>query len=48
VFAVSHKEYLDIGTTKICEAVKSGGVIADVKSALDPAKVGRGIKYWSL
>ncbi len=48
VFAVSHKEYLAMGTTKVCDAVKDGGVIADVKGALDPAKITRGIKYWSL
>jgi UDP-N-acetyl-D-galactosamine dehydrogenase len=48
VFAVSHKEYLAMGTTKLCDSVKDGGVIADVKSALDPAKITRGIKYWSL
>jgi hypothetical protein len=32
----------------VCELVKDGGVIADVKSALDPSKIGRGIQYWSL
>jgi UDP-N-acetyl-D-galactosamine dehydrogenase len=48
VFAVSHKEYLEMGTAKIAEYVKKGGCIADVKSALDSTKVGRGIKYWSL
>ena len=35
VFAVSHKEYLEMGTAKIAESVKKGGCIADVKSALD-------------
>jgi UDP-N-acetyl-D-galactosamine dehydrogenase len=48
VFAVSHKQYLEMGTPKVCELVKDGGVIADVKSALDPSKIGRGIQYWSL
>jgi len=42
------KQYLEMGTPKVCELVKDGGVIADVKSALDPAKITRGIKYWSL
>jgi UDP-N-acetyl-D-galactosamine dehydrogenase len=48
VFAVSHKQYLEMGTPKVCDMVKTAGVIADVKSALDPAKITRDIKYWSL
>ena len=48
VFAVSHKQYLEMGTAKLLEAVKDGGVVADVKSALDQTKIGRGIQYWSL
>ncbi len=48
VFAVSHKQYVDLGTAKLCELVRDGGVICDVKSALDASKVGRGIHYWSL
>ena len=48
VFAVSHKQYVEMGTPKICELVRDGGVVCDVKSALDQAKIGRGIQYWSL
>jgi UDP-N-acetyl-D-galactosamine dehydrogenase len=48
VFAVSHKQYVELGTAKVCEMVKDGGVVCDVKSALDAAKIGRGIHYWSL
>jgi UDP-N-acetyl-D-galactosamine dehydrogenase len=48
VFAVSHKQYVEMGTPKVCELVRDGGVVADVKSALDPAKITRGIHYWSL
>ncbi len=48
VFAVAHKEYLAMGEEKILAAVRDGGVVADVKSALDPAKVSRRIRYWSL
>jgi UDP-N-acetyl-D-galactosamine dehydrogenase len=48
VFAVSHKHYLEMGQKKILSFVRDGGVVADVKSALDPAKVDRGIRYWSL
>jgi UDP-N-acetyl-D-glucosamine/UDP-N-acetyl-D-galactosamine dehydrogenase len=48
VFAVSHKQYIELGTAKVCEVVRDGGVVCDVKSALDGAKIGRGIHYWSL
>jgi UDP-N-acetyl-D-galactosamine dehydrogenase len=48
IFAVSHKQYVEMGTPKLCEFIRDGGVLCDVKSALEPAKVGRGIHYWSL
>jgi UDP-N-acetyl-D-galactosamine dehydrogenase len=49
VFAVSHRWYLqELGQARIEALVRPGGVLVDVKSALDPAKVGRGIRYWSL
>jgi hypothetical protein len=28
--------------------LRSGGLLLDVKSALDPARLGRGVRYWSL
>ena len=48
VLAVSHKEYLALGQEKMLGMVRDGGVVADVKSALDPASIPRGIRYWSL
>ena len=48
VFAVSHKAYLEMGQDKILATLRDGGVLADVKSALDPNKMPRGIRYWSL
>ncbi|MFO0736198.1 MAG: nucleotide sugar dehydrogenase [Labilithrix sp.] len=48
VFAVCHKAYLDLGLEKIVAPLKDGGVFIDVKSAVDPAKLGRQIRYWSL
>jgi len=48
VFAVSHKAYLDQGVTQIAAPLKDGGVFIDVKSAVDPSKLGRKIRYWSL
>ena len=48
IFAVSHKKYLEMGQPKLLSFVRDGGVVADVKSALDPHKMERGIRYWSL
>jgi UDP-N-acetyl-D-galactosamine dehydrogenase len=48
VFAVGHKQYLEMGQKKILSFVRDGGIVADVKSALDPGKIDRGIRYWSL
>ena len=48
MIAVSHKQYLELGQQKLLSFVKNGGVVADVKSCLDPSKIDRGIRYWSL
>jgi len=48
VLAVSHKKYAELGQEKLLGLVKPGGVVVDVKSAFDPAKVDRGLRYWSL
>ncbi|MFO0676080.1 MAG: nucleotide sugar dehydrogenase [Polyangiaceae bacterium] len=48
VLAVSHKAYLEMGQSKIQGMLKDSGMLIDVKSALDPSKVERGIQYWSL
>ena len=48
ILAVSHKEYLSLGQPNLLGHVRDGGVFVDVKSALDPSKVDRGIRYWSL
>ena len=48
VLAVSHKAYVALGQSKILSFVRDGGVVADVKSALDPSKIDRKIRYWSL
>ncbi len=48
ILAVSHQEYLKDGQADIVSRVKDGGVLVDVKSVLDPSKVDRNIKYWSL
>jgi UDP-N-acetyl-D-galactosamine dehydrogenase len=48
VFAVCHKTYLDMGLDKIAAPLKDGGIFIDVKSVVEPSKLGRGIRYWSL
>jgi len=48
ILAVSHQEYMKDGQASIVARVKDGGVLVDVKSALDPSKVDRNIKFWSL
>jgi UDP-N-acetyl-D-glucosamine/UDP-N-acetyl-D-galactosamine dehydrogenase len=48
VLAVSHKKYAELGQDALLGLVKAGGVVVDVKSAFDPAKVDRGLRYWSL
>jgi UDP-N-acetyl-D-galactosamine dehydrogenase len=48
VFAVAHRQYLELGQERLLALVRDGGVVVDVKSALEPARVGRAIHYWSL
>jgi UDP-N-acetyl-D-galactosamine dehydrogenase len=48
VLAVSHKQYLDLGQSKLQSLVREGGVLIDVKSVLDPLKVDRKLSYWSV
>ncbi len=48
IVAVSHKQYVEMGQPKLQGFVKDGGVFVDVKSAFDPGKMERSIRYWSL
>jgi UDP-N-acetyl-D-galactosamine dehydrogenase len=48
ILAVSHKQYLDLGQSKLQSLVREGGVLIDVKSVLDPQKVDRKLSYWSV
>jgi UDP-N-acetyl-D-galactosamine dehydrogenase len=48
VFAVCHRWYLDLGQAHLTGMVRDGGVMVDVKSALEPGARERGIRYWSL
>jgi UDP-N-acetyl-D-galactosamine dehydrogenase len=48
VLAVSHRWYLDLGQARLQGMIRDRGVLVDVKSVLAPARVERGIRYWSL
>jgi len=48
VIAVPHRSFLDRPLARYLEALVPGGVLVDVKSALDPRAVPEGITYWSL
>ena len=48
VLAVSHRAYLEMDVERLLGVVDSGGVVVDVKSALDPTSVPAEYGYWSL
>ena len=48
VLAVSHRAYLEMDVERLLGVVDSGGVVVDVKSALDPRTVPTQYGYWSL
>jgi UDP-N-acetyl-D-galactosamine dehydrogenase len=49
VVAVSHKAYAEMSGESLATRVKSGGVIVDVKSMIDPASLPSGrVTYWCL
>jgi len=50
IVAVVHRAYLDMGLDELLKPLRSqrNGVLIDVKSIFDPAKVPASIKYWRL
>jgi len=48
VLAVSHKEYAELGIDRIVSTLRDGGILVDVKSVVDPAKLPSRVRYWSL
>ena len=48
VLAVPHAAYKALGAAEVAAMLKPQGVLADVKSMLDPAALPAGIAYWSL
>ncbi len=47
ILAVNHRTYLEPGMA-LASMVKEGGVLIDVKSALDPKTIPKSLLYWSL
>jgi UDP-N-acetyl-D-galactosamine dehydrogenase len=47
ILAVSHREYL-AKPQELMNRIKPGGILIDVKSAISPAAVPAGLRYWSL
>jgi UDP-N-acetyl-D-glucosamine/UDP-N-acetyl-D-galactosamine dehydrogenase len=49
ILAVSHTWYLERGAAHLFDMVRAGGIVADVKSVLDPTLAERrSLRYWSL
>ena len=48
VYAVCHKQYRDMGNEQLFSKLGTGGVMIDVKSAMNPDSVPEGFSYWSL
>jgi UDP-N-acetyl-D-glucosamine/UDP-N-acetyl-D-galactosamine dehydrogenase len=48
VLAVAHERFLAEGTAQLLASLRDGGVLIDVKSAVDPRSVGPRLRYWSL
>jgi UDP-N-acetyl-D-galactosamine dehydrogenase len=48
VVAVAHHEFRALAPAAIAGRLKSGGVVVDVKSVVDPAALPAGTIYWSL
>lgn len=48
ILAVSHRNYLEMPPEHFSVCVRPGGVLMDVKSALDPVALPAEIRYWSL
>jgi UDP-N-acetyl-D-galactosamine dehydrogenase len=47
ILAVAHKDFME-ASDKLLESVRDRGIVVDVKSALEPAMMKRGIRYWSV
>lgn len=48
VLAVPHRAYRELGEAGLAAFLAPGGILIDVRSALDPAAIPPTLAYWSL
>lgn len=48
ILAVAHRQYRNMGTSELFRFIRPGGVLMDVKSAVDPKLMPTDRHYWSL
>ena len=48
ILAVAHRAYLEDAKATLLSRLRPGGVLVDVKGAIDPAVVPAGVRHWSL
>ena len=48
IYAVAHRQYREMGESRLFELMKPGGAFVDVKSVVNKARVPEGIAYWRL
>ena len=48
IYAVPHAAYADRIASLIEKGLRKGGIVVDIKSALDPQTIGESHSYWSL
>jgi len=48
IFAVNHRFYCELPARDLLQRLQPGGVIVDIKSALDPRDIPDSVHYWSL
>lgn len=48
IYAVPHREYLEMPTSQLFNLVTKGGVFADVKGVIDPKDAPTNLNYWTL
>ena len=48
IYAVPHRAYTGRIDDLIVDSLRDGGIVADIKSALDPGAIPTGYTYWSL
>lgn len=48
IFTTPHRHFIEEGEGRVAAYLREGGVLLDVRAALDPAKLPETIGYWSL